>query len=229
MERFQRNFQLFGKEKCRLLGTKTILVAGLGGVGGYAVEALARLGFGKLILIDFDTVDVSNINRQIIAFDSTIGCKKTELFKSRIKEINPDCKVITYDSFINKETLGFFDEHQLDYVVDAIDTLESKILLYKKSQELNIPIVSCMGMANRIDATKVIETTLNKTEYDPVAKKIRYLCRKENIDLKSIKVVCSKEPPFTEADKILPSCVIVPSVAGIVCAQVVLKEILNQL
>ena len=228
MDRFQRNIQLFGEEKCRLLGTKTVLVAGLGGVGGYAVEALARLGFGKLVLIDFDTVDTSNINRQIIALDSTIGCKKTELFKTRIKEINPCCEVITYNSFINKDSLEFFEEHKIDYIVDAIDTLESKILLIKKAQELNIPIVSCMGMANRIDATKIIETTLNKTEYDPVAKKIRYLCRKENIDLKNIKVVCSKEEPFTEVDKVLPSCVIVPSVAGIICAQVVLKEIFNQ-
>lgn len=227
MERFQRNIELFGEEKCRKIGTKSILIAGLGGVGGYVVEALARLGVGKLILVDFDTVETSNINRQIIALDSTIGHKKTELFRKRVLDINPKCEVVVYESFIDKEHLNFFNEHQIDFVVDAIDTINSKILLIQKAQEKNIPIVSCMGMANRIDATKITITTLNKTENDPVAKKIRYLCRKENIDLKKVKVVCSTELPFAEVKETLPSCVIVPSVAGIICAQVVLKEIFN--
>lgn len=224
-EYFVRNELLLGTEITQSIANKTVLIAGLGGVGGYAAEATARLGFGTIILVDYDIVDASNINRQIIALTDTIGQKKTELFKQRINKINPEAKVIVYDTFIDQDHLMMFEDYSIDYVVDAIDTISSKILLMQKCLEKGIFIVSSMGMANRMDSTQVRCLPLHKTSGNPVAKKVRELARKANLDLKKIMTVCSNEIPTVAASKPLPSIILVPAAAGLACVEAILKEI----
>ncbi len=227
-DRFLRNKMFLGEETTDLIFSKTVLIVGLGGVGGYAAEAVARLGFGTIILVDYDVVDITNINRQIIALEDNIGKKKTALFKERIGLINPAVTVIVYDCFLDEEHLTMFDDFKIDYVVDAIDTITSKILLMKKCEEKNIFIASSMGMANRLDPTLIKCTKLHKTEGDPVAKKVRELGRKCNLDLKKINVVCSTEIPVNAATKPLPSLMLVPAAAGLACAYTIIKAITQQ-
>ena len=238
-ERFLRNELYFGKDKTYKLKNIKVCVVGLGGVGAYAVEALARLGVENFVIIDKDKVDITNLNRQIIALTSTLNRNKTEIVKERILDINPNAKVKEYCLFLNAENKNIILDEKVDYVVDAIDTITCKWDLIKLCLDNNINFISSMGMGNREDLTKINITTLDKTNYDPVAKKLREFVRKENRlkDMKRINVVFSSEIPKkqsniiekegnTTKEKCPPSSIIFPpSVAGLLCAYYIYKNI----
>jgi tRNA A37 threonylcarbamoyladenosine dehydratase len=238
-ERFFRNELYFGKDKCEKIKSKKVCVIGLGGVGAYAVEALARIGIEDFVIIDKDIVDITNLNRQIIALESTIGEDKCSVVEKRIKDINPKARVKAYSMFYNKDANHIILDEKVDYVIDAIDTITCKWDLIKLCLENNIKFISSMGMGNREDLTKIEITTLDKTNYDPVAKKLREFVRKENRvrDLKKIKVVFSREIPKKQTrivdvngetlKEVCPpsSVIFTPSVAGMLCAYYVCKDI----
>ena len=182
MERFSRSELLFGKENMDKLKFAHVLVVGIGGVGGYVCEVLARGGVGNLSIVDFDNVSESNINRQIIALSSTIGRPKVEVMKERIFEINPNCNVLTYNVKVNKETIGRIFDDKFDFVVDAIDDLNGKVLLAKTCQENGIKIISSMGAGNRVSIPNFKIDDLFKTHNDPLSKKFRKLARDNKIE-----------------------------------------------
>ena len=234
-DRFQRTEMLLGPEAMHRLKESRVAVFGVGGVGGYVVEALARSGIGALDLIDKDVVDETNINRQIIALGSTIGRPKVEVAAERVKDINPDCAVTTYQIFFLPDTMDQFDFTQYDYVVDAIDTVTAKLLLIQCAKEAGVPVISAMGAGNKLDPTKFVVCDLFETQFDGLARVMRKECRKRGIE--SLKVVYSEEVSMTplslpseETDGTSPnetpkrrkdtpgSIAFVPSVAGLVLA-----------
>ena len=217
-----RSISLVGEEALKKMQEATILVIGLGGVGGTALEALARSGFKHFLIVDNDKVDVTNLNRQIMYLNDDIGELKVDVCKKRLKAINPNIKVETFSLFINEETIEKFNDMKIDYIVDAIDKVMSKVAILKFAAKRNIPVISSMGMGKRLDPSKVFVTTLNKTEGDPLAKKLRQECKKANIDLKKIKAVCSKEEPINN-EVTIASMMMVPSMAGLAIA----SEIIN--
>lgn len=220
--------ELMLKEKTEILQNKTILIIGLGGVGGYVVESLARLGINKLILVDGDIVDITNINRQIIALHSTIGKSKVELFKERIMDINPHCFVNVINKFITREEVNDLITNDIDYVVDACDTTEVKKEIIRVCSKKNINFITCMGTGNKMDPTKLEITDIRKTEYDPLAKIIRKMVRDEKITCK-VPVVCSKEIPIKNDTKIIASISFVPSVAGLLCTSYIVNNIVGDI
>lgn len=195
LHQFSRNELAFGKEGIEILKNKCVAVLGIGGVGSFAAESLARSGVGKLILIDKDNVDITNVNRQIIALLSTVGRSKVEVMKERIADINPACEVITLKMFYTDETYEQLFIHQPDFVVDASDTVKFKMHLMKECLKRNIPIISSMGAANKMDPTRFKIVDISKTHTDPLAKVIRVQLRKEGIH-KGIPVIFSDEPPI---------------------------------
>ena len=209
-----------------VLREKTVLVLGLGGVGGYVTESLARCGIGNLILVDYDVVDITNINRQIIALHSNIGKKKTDCFKKRINDINPNCKVKTLDIFYGEENKEIVFDEKIDYIIDCCDSLESKKILIEESFKRNIPIVSSMGTGNKFHPELFSITKLKKTEYDPLAKKLRFLL-KDQKELLETDVLYSKEQPHPYKGKI-GSISYVPSVAGLLLTSFVVNKFLNK-
>ncbi|GED58827.1 tRNA threonylcarbamoyladenosine dehydratase [Brevibacillus formosus] len=221
-----------------------VAVLGIGGVGSFTVEALARTGVGKLVLVDKDVVDITNINRQIHATLNTVGQKKAELMKERIATINPECEVVTLNMFYNEETADALFEHELDYIVDAMDTMSAKLHVIKEAKRRNIPIISSMGAANKMDPTRFEVADISQTSYDPIAKVIRRELRKSGI-YKGVKVVYSREIPVTVRVDVREQIVsnpnspiskvrmppasnaFVPSVAGLILASVVARDILE--
>lgn len=222
---FEREELLIG-DKINILKDKTILILGLGGVGGYVVESLARCGIGNLILVDYDKVDITNINRQIIATYDTIGKFKTECFKERIMDINKDCKVTLYNVFYNKDNKDIIFNQKIDYIIDCCDSLDSKKILIMEATKRNIPIISSMGTGNKFHPELFTITKLKKTEYDPLAKKLRYLL-KDNKELLDIDVLYSKEIPVKTKDKI-GSISYVPSVAGLLITSFVINKFIDK-
>lgn len=222
---FEREKLMLG-EKFNILQKKTVLVLGLGGVGGYVTESLSRCGIGHLILVDYDTVDITNINRQIIALHSNIGKKKTECFKERIKDINPSCIVDILDIFYDEKNKDILFNEKIDYVIDCCDSLESKKILIMECFKRNIPIISSMGTGNKFHPELFKITTLKKTEYDPLARKLRYLL-KGNKELLNTKVIYSTEMPQEFKGKI-GSLSFVPSVAGLMLTSYVINEFLGK-
>ena len=197
MEHFSdRTKMMLGDGYERLKGAR-VAVFGIGGVGGYAVEALARAGIGSLVLVDSDTVSVSNINRQIIATKDTVGSYKTEAARERILSINPDCKVELHTVFFTKETGVEFDFSSYDYVIDAIDSLTSKIELISAAKKSGTKIISAMGAGNKLDPTRFKVADISKTSVCPLARAVRLELRKRGIN--HLKVVFSDEPPFLKA------------------------------
>ena len=190
---FSRTELIIGKEKVDILKKSKVAVFGIGGVGSYVVEGLARTGIGKFILVDNDEVSVSNINRQIIATNKTVGMSKVEVAKARILEINPDAKIEIYKEFFLPETEGILD-NSIDYIVDSIDTVTAKIELVMRANNLNIPIISCMGTGNKLDPTKFEITDIYKTSVCPLAKVMRKELKQRGI--KKLKVLYSKEEPI---------------------------------
>ncbi len=221
---FERVIDFIGVDNLNKIKEKNILIVGLGGVGGYALETLIRSGIENLILIDFDKIDKSNLNRQIITNQSNIGKYKVDVAKDRVLSINPNCNVIILREFLNKDNINILNEYHIDYIVDACDTLDAKKLLIDYSIEHNIKIISSMGTANKIEPNKLEVLDIRKTSYDPLAKKIRKYIMDKKIN-KKIMVVSSTEEPIRK-DK-LSSLVFVPATAGILCANYVIKDIIN--
>ena len=234
-ERFSRTEILLGKSAVEHLSECRVAVFGIGGVGGYVCEALARSGVGAFDLIDNDTVCESNINRQIIATDKTVGMYKTDVMKERILEINPEAEVNTYKCFFLPENASDFPFEKYDYVVDAIDTVTAKIELVMQCSKLGIPIMSSMGAGNKLDPTMFRVSDIYKTNMDPLAKVMRRELKKRGI--KKLKVVYSEEKPLqpieapaesdqnTKRRSIPGSTAFVPSVAGLIIAGEVIKDL----
>ena len=246
---FSRTQLLLGPEGMKKLSESRVAVFGIGGVGGYAVEALARSGVGALDLIDDDKVCLTNINRQIIATRKTVGKYKVDVAEERIHDINPDCVVKTYKTFYMPDTASQFDFSEYDYVIDAIDTVTGKLELIEQAKKAGTPIISSMGAGNKLDPTAFEVTDLNKTSVCPLAKVMRRECKKRGI--KSLKVVYSKEEPIrpledmsiscrqhcicppgaerkcTERRDIPGSTAFVPSVVGLIIAGEVIKDLIK--
>ena len=203
-DRFSRTELLLGSAAMEKLAGSRVAVFGIGGVGGFVVEGLARAGVGALDLIDDDTVSISNLNRQIIALESTIGEYKVDAAARRVSDINPGCKVRTYKMFFLPETARFFDFSDYDYVVDAIDTVAGKLAIIEEAKAAGVPVISSMGTGNKLDPTAFKVSDIYSTSVCPLAKVIRKECRKRGID--SLKVVYSEEealtpvPPERDAD-----------------------------
>ncbi len=228
--RFLRNEMLFGEKCTENLSRKSVIVFGIGGVGGYTVEALARSGIGNITVVDNDTVDITNINRQILALESTVGLEKVDVAEKRIKDINPNCNVKKIRLFYLPENADCIDLSTYDYVIDAIDTVSAKLTLIEKAKENNIPIISSMGTGNKINASMFKVADIFDTKNDSLARVMRTECRKRNI--KSLKVVYSEEEPKNalkdENNKRIPaSNSFVPPVAGFIIAGEVIKDLLG--
>lgn len=203
---------------------KTVLIIGLGGVGSYALETLVRTGVKKVIIVDSDTIDISNLNRQLMTNKHNIGLYKTDVFEKRINDIS-DCEVIKVTKFITKDNLEELFQEPIDYVLDCCDTIDTKLELIKYCLKHKIKFISSMGMANRLDATKVKISSLDKTINDPLAKKMRLLIKKNNIKGK-IPVVYSEEIPIK--NKHLGSIAYVPAIAGLLMTNYVINDILKE-
>lgn len=228
--RFIRTELLLGKEGIEKLRRSTVAVFGIGGVGSFTCEALVRSGLGKIILIDYDIIDISNINRQIHATSKTVGLAKVEVMKERLLDINPELKVVTYKEKYNEEAKEKLISTDYDYVVDAIDMVTSKIDLIATCKEKNIPIISSMGAGNKLNPTLLQVGDIYSTHTCPLAKVMRRELKKKNI--KELKVVWSRENPMKvnlerdEIRKAVPGSVaFVPSVAGLILASEVIKDL----
>lgn len=233
-EQFLRTQMLLGTEALARLQKARVAVFGIGGVGGYTVEALARSGVGQLDLIDSDTVSVSNINRQILATHSTVGLPKVEAAKRRILDINPDCAVRTYRMFYLPETADQFDFSQYDYIVDAIDTVTGKLQLVERAVAAGTPIICCMGTGNKLDASAFEVSDISKTSMCPLARIMRKELSKRGI--RHLKVVYSREEALTPSGweeeaaalgkrQIPGSVAFVPGTAGLILAGEVIRDI----
>ena len=232
-ELFSRSELIYGKEAMDKLNKCHVAIFGVGGVGGYVVEALARTGVGHFTLIDNDTVALSNFNRQIIATKETLGKYKVDVMKERILSINDKAVVEVKKMFVLPENIDEIDFSQFDYIVDAIDTVKAKLAIIAKANELNIPMISSMGAGNKLNPMGFIVTDINKTDTCPLAKKIRYELRQMGI--KKLKVVYSKEQPvelkeqlFNENKKPIPgSNAFVPSACGLLIASEVINDLIK--
>lgn len=247
LNQFSRTELLFGKEKMERLAAARVAVFGVGGVGGYAVEALARSGVGTLDLIDDDRICLTNLNRQIYAVRSTVGKYKVDAAEERIHDICPDIKVNTYKCFYMPETADQFDFTEYDYVIDAIDTVTGKLEIIKRSKAANVPVISAMGAGNKLDPTAFRVADIYETKVCPLARVMRYELRK--LGIKDVKVVYSEEKPIKPIDDLEISCrnncicppsterkctvrrdipgsnAFVPSAAGLIIAGEVIKDL----
>lgn len=235
LNEFSRTRMLLGDVAMARLAAARVAVFGVGGVGGYVVEALARSGVGALELIDDDTVSLTNINRQIIALHSTVGMPKVDAARTRVLDICPQTQVIAHRVFFTPETAAQFDFTQYSYVVDAIDTVSGKIELAVRAHAAGVPILSCMGAGNKLDPTAFEVTDISKTSVDPLARVMRRELRRRGIE--HLTVVYSKEPartplpdPDVEAEKgkrrsVPASNAFVPAVAGLIAASKVIRDL----
>ena len=219
---FSRSIGLLGEDNFNIIQNKVIAVFGLGGVGGTALEALARTGFRQFIIVDFDKVDCSNLNRQILYTSKDVGRNKVDAAKERILSINPDADI---KIFMGKAQDFDFNQ-KIDFVVDAIDDVDGKLFILKKAQDISIPSIMSLGMANRFNPEQVRINKLNQTRNDPLAKKIRYMAKQDGLDLSKINVVISEELPQSNREK-LYSTMMVPSAAGLTIAKFILHSIID--
>ena len=226
-EQFSRTELLIGEEGLRRLHAARVAVFGVGGVGGYAAEALARSGVGALDLIDSDTVALSNLNRQIIALHSTVGQYKADVAKARIADINPACNVRVYKTFFLPETADAFDFSRYDYVVDAIDTVTGKLALVERAQAAGTPVICAMGAGNKLHPELFEVADIYQTSVCPLARVMRTECRRRGV--KKLRVVYSKEPPVRAPGQgsVPGSLAFVPSVAGLILAGEVVRDLLG--
>lgn len=223
---FTRTEMLIGAEAIEKLNQAHVAVFGIGGVGSYVVEALARAGVGNLDLIDNDDVNTTNINRQIIALHSTVGKSKVEVAKERILDINPRVNVKIYKTFFSPEISSEFDFSKYDYVVDAIDSVTGKIELVLRAQEANVPIISCMGTGNKLHPEKFEIADIYKTSVCPLAKVMRTELKKRGV--KKLKVLFSTETPIKQDGQRIPASIsFVPSVAGLIIAGEVVRDLIK--
>ena len=221
---FERVITFMGEENLNKFKNTTVLIVGLGGVGGYAFESLLRSGIGNFILIDYDNIDPSNLNRQIITNQNNIGKSKVEEAKKRGLSINPNCNIISEKLFLDKNTIKYLEKYHIDYIIDACDSVEAKKLLIDYSLDNNIKLIASMGTANKIDPTKLEIIDIRKTSYDPLAKTLRkyVLSKKTN---KKIMVVSTTEKPIRK--DVLSSLVFVPASSGILLAKYVISDIID--
>lgn len=238
-EEFRRLIMLIGKENFLKLKNSNIVIAGIGGVGSFSAESLARSGVGRLTLIDYDTIDITNINRQIHANTKTIGKFKTDIMKKRILDINPDCNVTNLNIKITKENLNLFLNDSVDYVIDAIDMVSSKLDLIVACKSKNIKIISSMGTGNKLNPSDLEVTDIKKTTICPLARVMRRELKRRNIN--SLKVVYSTEKPATPLEfdenfniiqtdsrkKTPASNSFVPASAGLLITSEVIKDLIN--
>lgn len=204
LNQFSRTQLLYGAEAMEKLSSSRVAVFGIGGVGGFVVEALARSGVGALDLIDDDKVCLTNINRQIIATRKTVGQYKVDVAEERVHDINPDCEVRTYKTFYLPETQDQFDFHDYDYVIDAIDTVTGKLGIIEQAKEAKVPVISSMGAGNKLNPSMFEVADIYETSICPLAKVMRHECRKRGIE--SLKVVYSKEKPRRPLEDMSISC-----------------------
>ncbi|KZE40041.1 hypothetical protein AV656_01825 [Bhargavaea cecembensis] len=245
LHQFSRNELSIGKEGLDRYRQTTVAILGVGGVGSFAAEACARTGIGRIILIDKDEVDITNVNRQLVAYLSTVGRKKADIMKERIADINPDCEVVTLNMFYTEETADQLFDLNPDYVIDASDTIAYKIHLIKECVKRGVKVISCMGVARKTDPTRLRIVDISKTHTDPLAKVIRTTLRKEGIR-KGVPVVFSDESPIISKEEVnevvgkpdakirkakMPpaSNAFVPSTAGLFCASWVLNDIVKDI
>ena len=231
---FSRTERLIGTDAVNILKSSAVAVFGIGGVGSFAAEALARAGVGKLCLVDNDTINESNLNRQIIALHSTLGQKKALAAKSRISDINPAAEVTALCEFYNEQTAGMIDLESFDYIIDAIDTVTSKLLLIQNAKKCNTPIISSMGTGNKLNPSLFEITDISKTSVCPLARVMRRELKARGIQ--KLKVIYSKEPPIVpktyeplpEGKRQIPASIsFVPSVAGLMAAGEVIKDLIG--
>ena len=250
LNQFSRTQLLYGQDNMRRLAASRVAVFGIGGVGGYVVEALARSGVGALDLIDDDRVCITNLNRQILATRKTVGKYKVDVAEERIREINPECEVRTYKTFYLPETQDQFDFYDYDFVVDAIDTVSGKLAIIENAKKAGVPVISSMGAGNKVDPAALEVADIYDTSVCPLARVMRRECRKRGID--SLKVVYSRETPIRPLEDMSISCrqhcvcppgtvrkctqrrdipgstAFVPSVAGLIIAAEVVKDLTRQ-
>ena len=228
-EQHIRTEMLIGAEGVSRLATAKVAIFGVGGVGGYAAEAIARAGVGEIHLVDSDRVAVSNINRQIIATHATVGQYKTDAMRERILTINPEAKIVCHNLFFEEKTKDVFDFSNYDYVIDAIDSLSAKVELIASATEAGTPIISAMGAGNKLDPTRFEVADISKTTVCPLARAVRIALRKRGIN--HLKVVYSKEEPVVknpldeDGNRAPASISFVPSVMGLILAGEVVKDI----
>lgn len=218
---------LIGKECLERIKNLNILIIGIGGVGGYTLESLARSGVENITIVDYDKIDITNLNRQIISLNNNIGKYKVDEFKIRINNINPNCKVYILKKFLTKEDINTLINNY-DYVIDACDTIEVKKEIIRVCLNKNIKFISCMGTGNKLDPTKLEIIDIRKTSYDPIAKKIRKMVKDEKLKEK-INVICSKEKPIKTNSKIIGSTSYVPATAGLLCTSYIVNDIVGEL
>lgn len=223
MEQFARTIRLVGEEPIHVLKNKTVLVFGLGGVGSFVVESLCRLGIGNLVLVDHDTVDITNLNRQLYALYSTIGKKKVDIAKERCLDINPKCNITIYDEFYLPDQDMKYMFENCDFVVDAIDTVTAKINIIEECKELNIPLITCLGTGNKLNPSLFEITTIEKTSVCPLAKVMRKELKERKIS-KAV-VLYSKELPYKGSGRTPGSISFVPSSAGLKVASYVYEQL----
>ncbi len=225
MEFLSRTERMISKEDIDKINNKSVIVFGLGGVGGSCVEALVRAGIGEIGIVDGDEYEITNVNRQAFATTKTLGMRKVDACEERLLEINPNLKIKKYDLFVSGENIRDIDFESYDYVVDAIDTITSKLLIIKEACDRNIKIISAMGAGNRLDPTKFQIIDIEKTKNDPVARIMRK--KLKDMGIKKLKVVCSNELPIKTGDRTPGSISFVPPVCGMVLASQVIRDILR--
>lgn len=225
---FDRLKLLIGEYNLELIKTKNVIIIGVGGVGGFVVEALIRSGIENITIVDNDYVDKTNKNRQLIALDSTLGKPKVEVLKARILDINKDLKVTTYNMFLDKNTITEIDFSKYDYIVDCCDTIETKKLLIKTAKLQEIKIISSMGTGKRLDPSKLEIMDIRKTSYDPIAKILRKYIKDEKIPGK-VPVCSSTEIPRKIGGKKIASNIFVPGSAGLLIASYIIRDFIGEL
>ena len=224
-EQFARTEKLIGTESVEKLQNAAVIVFGIGGVGSYVAEGLARAGVGRLTLVDKDVVDVTNINRQLPALHSTVGKPKAEVMAQRIKDINPDCDIQAVECFFMPDNADTFDFSQYDYIVDAIDTVTGKLAIIEKAYEEGVPVIASMGTGNKLDPTAFRIAAIEKTKVCPLAKVMRKELK--NRGIKGVKVLYSEEEPVRTGGSAPASISFVPSAAGLIIAGEVIKDLIK--
>ena len=226
LEQFSRTELLLGRDAIEMLSRAKVIVFGVGGVGGYAVEALARSGVGRIDLVDKDTVSLSNLNRQLIATRDTVGREKVEVMAERIHSINPDCEVHSYCCFYLPDTKEQFDFSSYDYIIDAVDTVTAKLSLICEAERAGTPVISAMGAGNKLNPAAFKVSDIYQTRVCPLARVMRRECKKRGIN--KLKVVYSEEnPQKPQIDRGVPGSVpFVPPVAGLILASEVVRDLL---
>lgn len=226
MEQYARILKLIDKNTLEKIQQKKIVIVGVGGVGGFALETLTRFGIQNITIIDNDTVDITNLNRQIISNHEVLGQEKTKVALERMQSINPNGNFKTYNVFLDKDNLAEYILKDTDYILDCCDTVTTKMALINYAKINNIPIICAMGTGNRLDPTKLVLTDIYKTNNDPLAKIMRKLCKDNKI--KKLDVVTSMELPIKTHDRTPGSTPFVPSVAGIYMASFIVNKWLKQ-